>query len=265
MPRPGGRQEGGPPGRDGPAWLQAAAYAAPAARRRHQELNAKIVVELNGLPGAESGGREGRLVGRVREVLGLERVPRTLPVGVAADAHQRAVEEVAAVELHARLVGPDGQQPAARRVEGAGGEVEPVRAGGGRGLLVQDPVVVVALGDQQLALAAGGRREAGRDVVRRADVVDPRADGVRRAEVERRARDRDPVGQRQRDLGGVGRRVVVRVHLDELPVRRARRRVLTSQVEVAVVGQVEDRGQLLVVVGAPCSGCRADPGCSACR
>src|SRR5208283_5888003 len=56
---------------------------------------------------AEDRAGEVRLVRRVREVLGLERVAGALAVGLAADAHQRAVEEVAAVELNARLVGPD--------------------------------------------------------------------------------------------------------------------------------------------------------------
>src|SRR6185437_9234433 len=100
----------------------------------------------------------------------------------------------------------------------------------------------------QLALAAGGRVEARGDVVVRAHFADPRADGVRRAEVERRVRDRDAVGQRQRDLRAVGRRVAVGVDLHELVVSRARRRILAREVEVAVVGEVDDRAQLRVVV-----------------
>ena len=87
----------------------------------------------------------------------------------------------------------------------------------------------------------------GRRVVRGADVVDPRADGVRGAEVERRARDRNVVAER--DLGGVRRRVLVRVHLNVLAVGRARGRGLAGQVEVAVVGLVDDRVQVRGLVG----------------
>ena len=90
-------------------------------------------------------------------------------------------------------------------------------------------------------------------MVRRADVVDPGPDGVRGAEVERRARDGDVVAER--DLGGVGRRVLVRVDLDVLAVRGARGRGLARQVEVAVVGQVDDRVEVARVV----DGLVADP------
>src|SRR5580692_8492380 len=57
--------------------------------------------------GLQLGGGEVGLVGRVREVLGLERVARALPVGVAADAHERPGQAVARVHLDAGLVGPD--------------------------------------------------------------------------------------------------------------------------------------------------------------
>src|SRR6202042_1130439 len=53
---------------------------------------------------------------------------------------------------------------------------------------------------------------------------------------------------RKRDLGGVGGRVVVRVDLHVLAVGGAGGRVLAREVEVAVVGQVDDRAQLGVVV-----------------
>lgn len=110
-------------------------------------------------------------------MLGLERVASALPVEVAGDAHQRAVEEVAAVELHAGLVRPDGQLATAGDLLGVGGEVQAVRSGRGVSLRVQDPVVVVALRDKELVV----RR---RRVVRCADVTDPAPDGVRGAEVE---------------------------------------------------------------------------------
>ena len=83
-----------------------------------------------GLARLQHGGREVGLVGRVREVLGLEGVRLALAVGVAADADEVTVEEVAGVELHARLVGPDGQQPAAARVKRACGHVEAGRTAG---------------------------------------------------------------------------------------------------------------------------------------
>ena len=56
-----------------------------------------------GLAGAEHGGGEVGLVRRVGEVLGLQREPVALPVRPPAGAVQRAVEEVARVELDARL------------------------------------------------------------------------------------------------------------------------------------------------------------------
>src|ERR1700749_3747267 len=103
-----------------------------------------------GLPGVKRGGRIAGLVGRVGEVLGLERVARALPVRTAADAAgQRAGQEVPAVELDARLVRPDGHLPYARGIPRVSGEVQPVRAGGRRRLLVENPVEVVALGDRQ--------------------------------------------------------------------------------------------------------------------
>ena len=65
------------------------------------------------------GGREARRVWASREALGLEGVPSALPVGAVADAHKSAGKEVARIELHARLVAPDGQLAAAARIRGA--------------------------------------------------------------------------------------------------------------------------------------------------
>src|SRR5215472_10069420 len=79
-----------------------------------------------GLARVQFSGREAGLVRRVREVLGLERVGLGLAVNVAAGAYEGAVEEVAGVELHARLVGPYGQLAAAGPVERGGGQVEAV-------------------------------------------------------------------------------------------------------------------------------------------
>src|ERR1700751_4295569 len=82
--------------------------------RREREDRRRI----RGRAGVERGGREIRLVRRVREVLGLERVARALPVCVTADTDERAGQEVAAVELDAGLVGPDGHLAPAAGVAG---------------------------------------------------------------------------------------------------------------------------------------------------
>src|SRR5207302_325244 len=63
---------------------------------------------IEGLTRPQDGGREVGVVGRVREVLGLEGVRLALPVGVAADADPVTVAEGAGVELHARRVCPVG-------------------------------------------------------------------------------------------------------------------------------------------------------------
>src|SRR5579875_1709678 len=192
-----------------------------------------------GVAGLQLGRREVGLVGRVREVLRLEGVGEALPVAVAADAGEGAVQEVAGVELDAGLVGPHGELTAAARVVGAGGEVQAVRPGGRPGLPVQHPVEVVALRDQQLVVP--GRVEV------RAHVVDPGAHRERAGEVHRRAEHGRLVAER--DLGGVGRGVPVGVDLDELVVGRARGRALAGQVEVVVVGQVDDRVEVGRLVG----------------
>src|ERR1700721_3579031 len=83
-----------------------------------------------GLARLQLGGGEVGLVGRVREVLGLEGVRSTLAVSVAADAHQRPGQEVAGVELNAGRVRPYGELTAAGRVEGLRGEAEPERTVG---------------------------------------------------------------------------------------------------------------------------------------
>ena len=66
-------------------------------------------------------------------MLGLEGVAGALAVGVTGDAGQRAVEEVAAVELDARLVGPGGQPAAATPTADAAARIRmpaPVLRGG---------------------------------------------------------------------------------------------------------------------------------------
>src|SRR5262249_56819252 len=102
---------------------------------------------VEGLSCAQDGGREVRLVRRVREVLGLERVTRGLPVGVTADADQVPVKEVAGVELDTRLAGPHGEQAPAPGVQGLGGEPEPGEPGAA---VVPHPVVAVTVLENRL-------------------------------------------------------------------------------------------------------------------
>src|SRR5690242_1367136 len=77
------------------------------------------------LPGPQHRRREVRVVRRVRVVLGLEGEAVTLAVHPATGAHQRAVEEVAGVELDARLVGVHAEHPAAGRLADPGGQRQP--------------------------------------------------------------------------------------------------------------------------------------------
>src|SRR4030088_1719518 len=98
------------------AMLQAAVVA-----RRRELIDGRRVVRL---PRTEDRRREVRLVRRIWEVLGLQRQPVPLAVLLVAGAVQRAVEEVARVELDPRLVGLDRQQASAGRIEQLRREVE---------------------------------------------------------------------------------------------------------------------------------------------
>src|SRR5438067_401008 len=104
-----------------------------------------------------------------------------MTVYLAAFAVDRTVEEVAGVELYARLVRVDVERAAAHRVDDAGGVVPWTPS-------VEHPVVVVAAGDLEL-------------LVRH---VDPRADRRRLAEVEGCALDRWELTGR--DQGRIDRR-----------------------------------------------------------
>src|SRR5215217_555716 len=74
-----------------------------------------------GLARPDGRRREVGVIRRVGVVLGLEREPVALAILAAARPVQRAVEEVARVELDPGLGGGDRQQASARRVEQAGG------------------------------------------------------------------------------------------------------------------------------------------------
>src|SRR5262249_13823801 len=73
--------------------------------RSRRELEDRRRVQL--LPRPKDRGREVRVVGRVREVLRLQREPVALAVRVAARPVDRPVEEVARVELDPRLRGQE--------------------------------------------------------------------------------------------------------------------------------------------------------------
>ncbi len=82
----------------------------PLAQRRERVDRRRVVRVAR----VEPGRRERLLVRRVGIVLRLQRQPVTLAVGPAARAVERAVEEVARVELDPRLGGPDLERAAAR-------------------------------------------------------------------------------------------------------------------------------------------------------
>ena len=66
-------------------------------------MEAEHCRRIERLAGAEDGAREVRLVGAVGEVLGFERETVALAVAAVARAGERAGQEVAGVELDARL------------------------------------------------------------------------------------------------------------------------------------------------------------------
>src|SRR4051812_38053288 len=171
---------------------------------------------LVGLTGPQNRRREVRVVGGVREVLGLEGEGVALAVGLVANAEEGAVEEVAAVELGAGLVGVHLDRAAVLGLPEAGGEPETVVVRPA----AEHEVVVVAAADDQL----------------RVIVPEPGADRGRFGEVERRTGDRSDLPGR--DQAGVDRGVLGGIQLQHVAVDVAV--ALTEQVEVHVVGQVDD-------------------------
>src|SRR6266545_1378203 len=172
------------------------------------------------LAGREHGRREVRVVGRVRVVLGLEGEAVALPVHPSAGPHQRPVQEVARVELQARLVGDDLEDAAAARLDHPRGQLQAAA------VAVEHPVVVVAAADHELRVA----------------VADARADGGRVPEVEGGAPEvGDLAGRDQRR---VDRGVVAGVDPQLVAVDVAG--ALAGQVPVVVVGEVDDRLEVAV-------------------
>src|SRR5262249_57611619 len=113
---------------------------------------------------------ERGLVGRVGEVLRLQAEGVALLVAVSALAGDGAVEEVAGVELYARLGREDLHDPARRRLGDEGG---PLEAGP---LPHEDEVVVVPPPADELLVL----------------LPDPGPDGERLPELERGAAHRPP-------------------------------------------------------------------------
>ena len=164
---------------------------------------------LVGLPGTQHHRREVRLVRRVRVVLRLQAQPAALDVGLAAAALDRSIQEVAGVELHARLGGGDLHDPAADRIGDA--RAHRMVPGG----CAEHEVVVVAPAKPDLLVVG----------------VDELADPPRLGEVKRRARHRAQFAGGDQPL--VDRRVLVGEHLQR--VVQDRRRGAGRQVEVRVV------------------------------
>ena len=90
-----------------------------------------------GFAGFEDAGREGRLVGGVREDLGFEAAGRAVRVFCSALAGHGAVEEVAAIELNAGLIGVDLHGASGLRVVEGSGVFESLA-------VAEHPAVVVA-------------------------------------------------------------------------------------------------------------------------
>src|SRR5579875_2389809 len=98
------------------------------------------------LSGAQHGRWKRRLVGRVREVLRFKRQASVLDVLDATCPGERSIEEVAGVELYARLGGADGECAAGDWVVDHGGEVQR------SGRSIQDEVLIVSAGELQLLI-----------------------------------------------------------------------------------------------------------------
>src|SRR3546814_3737080 len=77
-----------------------------------------------GFAGIDPRRSEGGLVGRVGKFLGFERDAVAHAVEMAALADERAVEEVAGIDLHARLGRPQLEHAARFRILQPGGELD---------------------------------------------------------------------------------------------------------------------------------------------
>src|SRR5438128_10462320 len=74
-------------------------------------LNGKLVdcSRMIRLPGPQNGGREIRMIRRVREVLGFQAQGGVLVINVAVFSGNRAIQEMARVAIHNKLSSVDLQ------------------------------------------------------------------------------------------------------------------------------------------------------------
>src|SRR5205814_3603699 len=168
-----------------------------------------------GLAGLELGGRELWVVRRIREVLRLQAKCRAMAVNLSTLAVNRAVEEVASIELNPGLGGEDLHDAPGFRLRDSRGERQ---AGAGT---IQDKIVIVAPAEFQLFVG----------------IVNTGSDGGGPAEVEGCAFDLAQLAGR--DQGGVNRSKSVRVNHDLVLENTSV--PLAGEVEVGMVGQIEHR------------------------
>lgn len=166
---------------------------------------------LEGLAGAQHHGGEARVVDRVRVVLGLEAEAGVLLVIHAAHARQRAIEMIAAIELHARFGGPHFHLPTGLRFLHARRECHGLAAA------VDHEVVIVAFREVHV-------------------VRDAFADAARLGEVEARAfHGSEFAGRNERR---VRRSVAIGIQHQDVIEDAAG----FAEVEVGVVREIDDGG-----------------------
>ena len=164
-------------------------------------------------PGHQHRARELRLIGGIREVLGLE--AQRVPAGVrtARLARDAAVQRVGRVQLQTRLRGRDGESSPGRWLEHARSPLQAATRPR------EHEVVVVSATDRDLWMV----------------VCDVSADPHGRPEIKRRPGDRREFAGR--DLRGVHRRVAIGVDLDDMVEHVTD--AITGEVEVGVLRQID--------------------------
>src|ERR1019366_789156 len=110
---------------------------------------------LVSLAGLQFGGRESRLIRRIGIMLGFETEGRVLRIDLAALAGEGAVEEIAGVELNARLGGEHFHHAA------GGGPFDARRESEARAFAIDHPIVVVAMAELELFVVLVGARADG--------------------------------------------------------------------------------------------------------
>ena len=91
------------------------------------------------------------MIRRIGVVLGFQRQPVTLPVRLASGAVDRSIEEVAGIELDARLGRGDGQHAAAGGIAEDGGDDHRLVVGA---LAVEHEIVIVAAPELSCSLSS---------------------------------------------------------------------------------------------------------------